>query len=104
MRRGEVWWAQQPEPIGKRPVVLLSRDEAYQVRNAVTIAQVTTTIRNIPVEVLLDEKDGLPQKCVINLDTITTIRKAILTERICSLRTEKIDEINKAIKFALALD
>jgi mRNA interferase MazF len=52
MRRGEVWWTQQPDPIGKRPVVLLSRDEAYVVRNAVTIAQVTTTIRNIPVEEL----------------------------------------------------
>jgi len=46
MRRGEVWWAEQPEPIGRRPVVLLSRDEAYKVRNAVTVAQVTTTIVN----------------------------------------------------------
>ncbi len=51
MKRGEVWWAEQPKPIGKRPVVLLSRDEAYKVRNAVTIAQVTTTARKIPVEV-----------------------------------------------------
>lgn len=104
MKRGEVWWAEQPQPIGKRPVVLLSSDEAYQVRNAVTVAQVTTTARNIPVEVYLDEKDGLPQKCVVNLDAITTIRKAILTERICSLRTVKIEQINKAIKFAIALD
>lgn len=104
MRRGEAWWAEQPEPIGKRPVVLLSRDEAYGVRNAVTVAQVTTTIRNIPVEVPLDEKDGLPQRCVLNLDTITTIRKAIITKRICSLRAEKIEQINKAIKFALGLD
>lgn len=104
MRRGEVWWTEQPEPIGRRPVVLLSRDEAYEVRNAITVAQVTTTIRNIPVEVALDEKDGLPQKCVVNLDTIATIRKAILTKRICSLRAEKIEQINKAIKFALALE
>jgi len=104
MKRGEVWWAEQPEPIGRRPVVLLSRDEAYEVRNAVSIAQITTTIRNIPVEIQLDEKDGLPQKCVANLDTITTIRKAILTKRICSLRADKIEQINKAIKFALSLD
>lgn len=104
MRRGEVWWAEQPPPIGKRPVVLLSRDEAYGVRNAVTIAQVTTSVRNIPVEVPLDERDGLPQRCVVNLDTIATIRKAILAKRICALRTEKIEQINKAIKFALALD
>lgn len=104
MRRGEVWWAEQPEPIGKRPVVLLSRDEAYEVRNAVTVAQVTTTIRDIPVEVELGEKDGLPQKCVVNLDTLTTLRKSILTKRICSLRSDKIEQINQAIKFALALE
>ena len=104
MRRGEVWWAEQPQPIGRRPVVLLSRDEAYSVRNAVTVAQITTTVRNIPVEVILDEKDGLPQACVVNLDTITTIRKAVLTERICALKAEKIQAMNRAIKFALALD
>lgn len=103
MRRGEVWWAELPEPIGRRPVLLLSRDEAYDVRNAVTIAQITTTIRHIPVEVPLDEKDGLPQKCVVNLDTITTVRKAILTKRICSLKSDKIEQIDKAIRFALAL-
>lgn len=104
MRRGEVWWAEQPEPIGRRPVVLLSRDEAYQIRNAVTVAQLTTTVRNIPVEVILDKKDGLPQLCVVNVDTITTIRKSILTQRICALRAEKMQAINRAIKFALALE
>ena len=103
MKRGEVWWAEQPKPIGKRPVVLLSRDEAYNVRNAVTIAQVTTTARNIPVEVPLDAHDGLPRKCVVNLDTITTIRKAVLIKRICSLRTEKVEQVDRSIKFALSL-
>jgi mRNA interferase MazF len=104
MKRGEVWLAEQPEPIGKRPVVLLSRDEAYEVRNAVTIAQVTTTIRDIPVEVVLDEKDGLHHKCVVNLDTISTILKSRLIKRISSLKAEKIKQINTAIKFALGLD
>ena len=104
MRRGEVWWSDQHKPIGRRPVVLLSRDEAYGVRNAVTVAQVTTTVRNIPVEVYVDEKDGLPQKCVINLDTLATVRKSILTARICLLRPEKIAQIDRAIKFSLALE
>ncbi|MBU2436915.1 MAG: type II toxin-antitoxin system PemK/MazF family toxin, partial [Candidatus Omnitrophica bacterium] len=62
------------------------------------------TIRNIPVEVSISDKDGLPKKCVVNLDTITTIRKVILRERICSLKAEKIKEIQSAIKFALALE
>jgi mRNA interferase MazF len=104
MKRGEVWWAEQPEPIGRRPVVLLSRDEAYGVRNAVTVAQVTTTIRDIPVEVLLDEKDGLAEKCVVNLDTLATIRKAILSKKICSLSPEKMEKIDQAVKFALSLE
>lgn len=104
MKRGEVWWAELPHPIGRRPVVLLSRDEAYTVRNAVTVAEVTATIRNIPVEVQLGQEDGLPKKCVVNLDTIVTVRKELLKERIALLSTEKIKEINSAIRFALDID
>lgn len=104
MRRGEIWWAQHPPPIGKRPVVLLSRDQAYKIRNAVTVAQVTTTVRQIPVEVPLSENDGLPQKCVANLDTVTTIPKSVLTQRICVLTPEKMQQIDAALKFALDLD
>jgi len=103
MRRGEVWWAELPRPIGRRPVVLLSRDEAYAVRNAVAIAEVTTTIRGIPVEVALGPEDGLPKKCVANLDTIATIRKDLLTERITLLRNERLQQIAAAIKFSLSL-
>ena len=103
MRRGEVWWAELPLPIGRRPVVLLSRDEAYAIRNAVTVAEVTTTIRGIPVEVELGPEDGLPKKCVVNLDTIVTIRKDLLIERLAILRDEKIEQINSAIKFTLSI-
>ena len=103
MNRGEVWWAELPLPIGKRPVLLLSRNEAYSVRNAVTVAEITTTIREIPVEVLLGTNDGLPKKCVVNLDTIVTIKKDSLTKRITILNSEKIAQVNAAIKFALAI-
>jgi Growth inhibitor len=103
MRRGEVWWAELPLPVGRRPVVLLSRDEAYAVRNAVTVAEITSTIRGIPVEVELGSEDGLPKKCVVNLDTIVTIRKDLLIKMIAVLRDEKIEQINSAIKFALSL-
>lgn len=103
MRRGEVWWANLPLPLGRRPVVLLSRDEAYAVRNAVTVAEVTSTIRGIPVEVNLGPEDGLPKKCVVNLDTIVTIRKQLLIERITILGNEKIEQIKAALKFALSI-
>ncbi|MFA7327950.1 MAG: type II toxin-antitoxin system PemK/MazF family toxin [Candidatus Ratteibacteria bacterium] len=103
MRKGEVWWANFPAPIGRRPVVLLSRDAAYSVRNAVTVAEITSTIRNIPVEVPLDQSDGLPKKCVVNLDTIITIPKAHLDTMLTTLDQDKITQINEAIKFALDL-
>jgi len=103
MQRGEVWWAELPRPIGRRPVVLLSRDEAYAVRNAVTVGEVTTKIRGIPVEVVLGPEDGLPKKCVVNLDTIATIRKDLLVERISLLRSEKLRQIDEAIKFSLSI-
>ena len=103
MRRGEVWWAELPLPLGRRPVVLLSRDEAYSVRNAVTVAEVTLMIRGIPVEVPLGPEDGLPKKCVVNLDTVVTIRKDLLSGRIAILQNEKIAQINGALKFALSI-
>ena len=103
MKKGEVWWANLPPPVGRRPVVLLSRDAAYSVRNAVTVAEITSTIRNIPVEVSLDQSDGLPKKCVINLDTIITIPKTHLDTLITTLDQSKIKQINEGIKFALDL-
>ncbi|MGE3063930.1 MAG: type II toxin-antitoxin system PemK/MazF family toxin [bacterium] len=101
MRRGEVWWAELSAPVGIRPVLLLSRNEAYSVRNAVTVAEVTSTIRDIPVEVGLGKEDGMPKKCVVNLDTIITVRKEILREKITVLSCEKMGEVETAIRFAL---
>ena len=103
MRKGEVWWAKLPPPLGRRPVILLSRDEAYTIRSAISVAEVTTRIRGIPVEVVLGPEDGLPKRCVANLDTIVTIRKELLIERITMLRNEKVEQIDAAIKFALSI-
>jgi mRNA interferase MazF len=103
MRRGEIWWAELPPPVGRRPVLLLSRNEAYAVRNAVTVAEITSTIRGIPVEVGLDQEDGMPKRCIVNLDTIVTIRKELLKERLTTLREEKMAQVNSGIKFALAV-
>jgi mRNA interferase MazF len=98
MRRGEVWWAQLPAPAGRRPVVLLSRNEAYVVRELVTVAPITTRVRRIPTEVPLGIDDGLPKACVANVDTIATIPR-----RITALSPEKMSAIEEALRFALAL-
>jgi len=74
------------------------------VRGAITVAPVTRTIRNIPVEVMLDRSDGMPTRCVVNLDDITTLPKILIKERITALSPEKITRIDAAIRFALDLD
>ena len=103
MKRCEVWWARLPPPIGRRPVLLLSRDEAYAVRNQVTVALITTRIRRIPVEVDLGPEDGLPKPRVANLDTIVTVPKSQLEQRVALLRPEKVKKVETAIRFALGL-
>jgi mRNA interferase MazF len=103
MRRAEIWWALLPAPAGRRPVVLLSRDESYAFRELVTIAPVTTRVRDIPVEVILGKGEGLSRRCVANLDTITTIPQKCLTERIGALRGDKVRELDNAIRLALGL-
>lgn len=101
MRRGEVWWATLQPPAGRRPVLLLTRDQAYAIRNMVTVAPLTTRIRGIPVEVPLGPEDGLPRRCVANLDNINTILKSELVERITALKPEKLAAVQEAIRFAL---
>ncbi len=104
MKRGEVWWAELEPPTGRRPVVLLSRDEAYSVRSLAIVAPVTTRIRHISSEVPLGVDDGVPQDCVANLDTIATIPKECLRRRLATLGPRKLTEIEAAITFALGLE
>jgi len=104
MKRGEIWWAELEPPAGRRPVLLLSRDEAYSVRELVTVAPVTTKMRHIPSEVSLGLEDGLPKPCVANLDTITTIAKVSLRERLVTLSVEKQKAVEAALHFALGME
>jgi mRNA interferase MazF len=85
-------------------VLLLSRNEAYAIRQLVTVAPVTTRIRRIASEVSLGPEEGLPRPCVVNLDSITTIAKASLCERLTSLTFEKLKEVEVALHFALGLE
>ncbi len=85
-------------------MLLLSRNEAYAVRELVTVAPVTTRVRHIASEVSLGPEEGLPRPCVVNLDSITTIAKASLCERLTSLTFEKLREVEVALHFALGLE
>jgi mRNA interferase MazF len=73
------------------------------VRTAVTVASVTTTVRGIPVEVSLGAEEGLSKPCAVNCDSMLTIPKTYLESRIARLSERKMEEIHKAIRFALNL-
>jgi mRNA interferase MazF len=103
LKRGEVWWADLPAPVGRRPVVLLSRNKAIEVRQSVTVVPVTTKIRNLPTEIQLGRDDGMPRDCAANADVIVTIQKTSLVDPICVLSREKMTSLERAVKFALAL-
>jgi len=101
VKRGEVWWAQVDK---RRPVVLLSRNEAYALRALVIVAPVTTTVRNYAVEVSVGRREGLPKAGVINCDWLVTLPKADLLERAGRLSGAKLEELDRALQFALGLD
>lgn len=104
MRRGEIWWANLPAPTGHRPVVLISRDEAFIYRELVTVAPVSRRVRGIRSEVPLGPEDGLPRSCAVNLDSLTTVPKDALQRFIASLHVEKLQAVDSAIHFALGLE
>jgi mRNA interferase MazF len=104
VRRGDVWWADLEAAAGRRPVVLLSRDEAYLIRAYVTVAPVSSRIRGLQSEVRLDRADGMPQSCAVNLDSIVTIAKEQLISQITSLNSPRVKELDAALHFALGLE
>ena len=103
MKRGEVRWYKFQTPDKKRPVVILMRSSAIQYLGEVTVAPITTTIRDIPSEVILDKEDGMPKVCAINCDHIQTISKARIGSLITILSNRKVEDLRKAILFALEL-
>jgi mRNA interferase MazF len=82
VKQYEIWWAELPKPAGRRPVLLLSRDDAYGVLNKFLSAEITTTIRNIPIEVPLGRAEGMAKPCVVNCDNMHTVSKVHLTQKI----------------------
>src|SRR5437870_4852876 len=101
MKRGEVRWYKFSKPDKRRPVVILTRDSAMEVLGEVTVAPVTSTIRDIPSEVLLTEADGMPRHCAVNLDHIQTVAKGRIGPVITTLSPHKMSELRSACLFAL---
>jgi mRNA interferase MazF len=103
VQRGDVYWARLPSPVGKRPVVLVSRADVYSVKSRVTVVAVTRTIRGIPTEVRLGPADGLPKVGVANADELVTIPRDLLGDRIATLSRAKLRQLDDALRFSLGL-
>lgn len=101
MRRGEVWWAELPPPVGSRPVVILTRDAVLHSIGSVVVTLVTRSIRGLPTEVRLGRRQGLPTKCVANLDNILTVPRERLKRLMGACDSAKLEELNQAIRAAL---
>lgn len=94
-----MWWADVPGD-KVRPVVILTRERFISRLHTVLVAPVTTTVRGIPTEVVLDVDDGLDRHCVANFDNVFTLRRDRLQRRIARLGQERLEELCRAYRFA----
>ena len=105
MKRGDVCWYTFQTPEKRRPVLVLTRTSAQTFLSGITVAPLTTTIRDIPTAVVLTpEEDGVPSLCAVNLDNLQTVQRSGLRHRITSLSPQRMDDVNAALLFALGIN
>lgn len=102
MNRGDVRWYEFQKPDKRRPVLILTRDSALEFLGEVTVAPITSRIRDIPSEVVLSQRDGMPRDCAVNLDHLQTVSKGRVGALLAHLGEEKMSEVREAVAFALS--
>jgi mRNA interferase MazF len=103
MKRGDIRWYKFKAPDKKRPVLILTRDSILDYLGEVTVAPVTSTVRDIPSEVFLSREDGMMMDCALNFDHIQTVSKGKIGSLITTLSTDKLNKVREAVQFALDL-
>src|ERR1044072_2253452 len=103
MTQGDVYWYKFKEPNKNRPVLLLTRTNLIPYLNALTVAEITSTIRGNHSEIWLDKLDGMAEECAVNLANIQTVAKDKLGSYITHLSPEKMGELRKSIEFIFNL-
>ena len=104
IHRGEVRWYCFPQPDKSRPVLILTRTPAVEFLAEITVAQITSTVRDSPSEVPLTKADGMPRDCVVNLDHVKTVPKARIGGLVTTLGAERMTAVRHALLFALGFD
>lgn len=97
--RGEVWWSEAPD-LGRRPVLVLSRDAVLGVLRRPLVAPLTTRVREVPTEVALEVDDGVPRPCVVSLDNVQPLAASLLVDRITRLDPERMAAVCEALAVA----
>jgi len=101
LKRGEIRWYKFSAPDKKRPVLILTRDSALEYLGEVTVAPITSTIRDIPTEVVLGPADGMPRECAANLDHVQTVAQSRIGGLVATLDRRRMSEVRSALLFAL---
>ena len=104
LARGDVRLYRFARPDKLRPVVVLTRNSVLQYLSKVSVAQVTSTIRGVPAEVVLDEDDGMKAPCVVNLHNIATVPQNELGRLVAQISSSRMDQICAALRFSLGCD
>lgn len=100
-RRGEVWWCELPD-VARRPVVVLSRDAAIPRLRRALVGPCTTTIRDLPSEVVLEPGDDpVPRRSAVNLDSVESVPVALLVERLGRLSDVRMEQVCDALAVAV---
>jgi mRNA interferase MazF len=101
LTRGEIRLLKMPAPDKTRPVLVLTSDVALAVLSRVTVAPVSSTIRGVPSEIPLDERDGMKRPCAVNLHNLVTVEQAALGALVAVLSPARMEEVCGALAFAL---
>lgn len=101
IERGDVRLHRFPPPDKQRPVLVLTRGSAIGYLSRVTVAPITSTIRDVPSEVILGIEDGMKEPCAVNLHNLVTVSKNHLGRRLAQLTPQRIHRVCLSIAFAL---
>lgn len=104
MNRGDVWSIDLGGRIGRRPVVVLTRQNVLQYVNKVTVAEITTKGKGYPTEIDIDQKANLPKSSFVQADNVHTVPKQRLDKYVGTLDTETMREVSRKVILALQLE
>ena len=104
MNRGEIRLYRFPSPDKERPVLVLTRDTVIPHLATVTVVPITSTIRDVPSEVILDIDDGMKNLCAVNLHNAVTVAQSRIGRRVANLSSARMEEVCTALRFSLGCD